>query len=334
MKKLVSIIVPVYNEEKNIRPMVEQLMDAMRQCEDRYDYEIIFRDNASKDKTLEELRRVAAENKRVKVIENARNYGHDILKDTFSGRVSGDVVISIAGDLQEPPELIPEFLKWYEAGYEVVCGQKVGSEEGKVKYSLRKLFYSIIDRFSDIPQYRNISGITLTSRRIRELMWQSRCDIPIRFFLADLGCEIKLIPYQQRKRQYGKSSYNVWRYLTFSIESLIATSNKPLRVATVLGVCMSALSFLVGLVYLIIKLIFWHRFSAGTAPILIGMFFLGSVQLFFIGLLGEYVGNVLNKVRPKTPPIVKELINFDGEDPYLIRSVEQKKTEEALQEQL
>ena len=171
-----------------------------------------------------------------------------------------------------------------------------------------------------------MSGIVLTSRRIRDLMWQCNCDIMMRYFLADLGCEIKLIPYQQRKRQNGKSSYNVWRSLAFSIDALIATSTKPLRIATVLGVMMSFLSFLVGVTYLIYKLVFWDKFDTGTAPVLIGVFFLGSIQLFFIGLLGEYIGSILNKVRPKYPPIVKELINFEGEDPYLIQHKESDNT--------
>ena len=144
-----------------------------------------------------------------------------------------------------------------------------------------------------------------------------------RYALADLGCEVKFIPYRQHKRQHGRSSYNIWRSLTFSIDSLIATSTKPLRIATLLGLGMSACSFLIGVFYLIRKLILWDMFTAGTAPILIGMFFLGSVQLFFIGLLGEYVGTVLKKVRPKSPPIVRELINFDAvDDLYLIRGAE------------
>ena len=321
MKKI-SILVPCYNEEKNIAPMARALTDIMRQYDGKYNYEIVFRDNASMDSSMEVLRSLASEDSHIKVISNARNYGASYRKDTFNRRVSGDARILIPCDFQEPPELIPEFIQWWERGYEAVCGQKISSQEGQIKYGLRSVFYKLIGAFSNHPQPRHMSGIVLVSKRIHELKWKSDNDESMRYFLTDIGCNIKLIPYEQQKRRSGKSSYNVWRYLSFAIESMISTSTAPLRIATVVGFLMSAISFVVGMFYLIVKLVWWYRFPAGTAPLLIGLFFLGSIQLLFIGIVGEYVGNILRKVTPNNPPLVKELLNFDNadEDPYLIRN--------------
>ena len=320
MKKI-SILVPCYNEENNVKPMVEVLTSIMEEYRNKYEYEIILRDNASTDKTQRIMRQLATDDKRIKVIVNSRNYGVNASKNTYKGRVSGDVVISIPCDFQEPPELIPKFISWWEKGYEAVCGQKTASKEGKIKYSFRQIYYSIIDKFSEIPQYRNMSGIVLVSRRIFDLSAQY-CDVPMRYFLADIGCDVKLIQYEQQKRRAGKSSYNIWRYLSFAVYSLTSVSTTPLRLVSVVGFVMSFFSFLAGLVYLVFKLIWWNRFVAGTAPMLIGIFFLGSIQMFFIGVVGEYVGITLRKVSKSSPPLVKELINFDNpdNDPYLFRS--------------
>ena len=322
MKKI-SILVPCFNEEKNIKPMAEALTEQMSLFADRYEYEIIFRDNASKDNSVGIFREIASQDSHIKVIVNARNYGISREKNSFIGRVSGDVIITIPCDFQEPPELLPKFIEYWEMGYEAVCGQKTSSKEGRFKYGLRQIFYKIIDTLSTTPQYRNMSGITLLSRRIWDLKVQYNPGMAARYFLADLGCDIKLIQYEQQKRKSGKSSYNLWRYLSFAIDSLISTSRVPLRFATVSGVLMSMDTFVTGIVYLIYKLIYWQRFTAGTAPILISSLFVGSVLLFFIGIVGEYVGAILQKVSDKNPPVVKELINFDGfdDDPLYIKKV-------------
>lgn len=320
MKKI-SILVPCYNEEANIEPMSSCITNIMEQYAEKYKYEIIFRDNASEDKSLDIMRSLARKDKHIKVIANARNYGTNVKKDTFFGRVSGDAIIEIACDFQEPPEMIPEFIYWWEKGYEAVCGQKTSSKEGKMKYKLRQIFYNIIDKFSEIPQYRNISGIVLLSRRLYDMSMQYN-DVYLRYFLADIGCDVKLIRYEQQKRRSGKSSYNMWRYLSFAVYSLTSVSTAPLRMASVLGFCMSFLSFLIGMIYLIYKLVYWENFVVGTAPMVIGVFFLGSVILFFIGVVGEYVGITLRTVQKQSPPIVKELINFENveKDPYLFCS--------------
>lgn len=318
MKK-VSIAVPCYNEVGNVREMAETLTDIMRKLP--YEYEIIFTDNCSTDGTKDILRELASKDKHIKVLMNSRNYG---VVDGRSDRntlkyVTGDVFIGIACDFQEPPELIPEFLACWEQGYKVVCGQKTGSEEGKIKYACRHLYYGIIRNLSSIPQYEHISGITLFDKEILERYAKTDHDFQFRFAIADMGYEVKLIQYKQRARKSGKSSYNVWRYLSFAINSLVTTSAAPIRIMTVVGLGLSFLSFVIGFVYLVMKLIWWQNFQTGTAPILIGMFFLGSVQIFFLGIIGEYVGEILNRVS-KTPDVVTtEEINFEEQ------SVEEKR---------
>lgn len=308
--KKVSIFVPCYNEVGNVKPMADTLTEIMQKLP--YDYEIIFTDNCSTDGTKEILRSLAAQDQRIKVLMNNRNYGTDGRSDRNAlTYVTGDVLISIACDFQEPPELIPEFIKYWEQGYKVVCGQKTGSKESKIKYACRSLFYKLINGLSDIPQYEHISGIELKDKEVLKEYMKSDYDLGFRFALADMGYEVKLIQYEQQARRSGKSSYNVWRYLTFAINSMISTSSAPLRLMTVAGFFMSIVSFIIGMVYLVLKLVLWHSFQTGMAPILIGMFFLGSVQLFFLGIIGEYIGVVLRKVSRNPDVILSEKINFD-----------------------
>lgn len=312
MGKKISINVPCYNEEDNVKPMAEALTQIMQSLD--YDYEIIFRDNCSTDATKVRLRELAAADQHIKVIMYNRNYGAG-----GRGRCkclsynTGDVIIMIACDFQEPPELLPEFIKYWEQGYKVVAGQKTGSKEGKIKFFLRHVYYKIIDVFSDVPQYEHMSGILLYDREVLNEFLKIDEDIVPRNALADMGYEVKLIQYVQEKRRSGKSSYNVWRYLNFALNGLVNTSTAPLRLMTVTGFCMSVASFILGIFYLIMKLTVWYRFPAGVAPILIGMLFLGSVQLLFMGVLGEYIGAILRKVSRQPDVIVSELLNIDGD---------------------
>lgn len=311
MKKL-SIMVPCYNEEGNVRQMAKTLVDIMEPL--NYQYEIIFTDNCSKDNTRNILRELAAQNKQIKVLLNNRNYGMDGRSARNSQKyASGDAIIGIACDFQEPPELIPEFIKYWEQGYKVVAGQKTASKEGKIKYFLRHMYYKIMNVFSEVPQYDHMSGIVLYDREILEEILKVDDDIILRNALADMGYDVKLIQYVQENRRSGKSSFNVWRYLSFALNSLVNTSTAPLRLMTVSGFCMAVVSFLMGVFYLIMKLTVWYRFSAGMAPVLIGMLFLGSVQLLFMGVLGEYIGVILRKVSRRPDVILREKINFDEE---------------------
>lgn len=312
MRKKISINVPCFNEENNVKPMAETLTRIMQSLD--YDYEIIFRDNCSTDATKEHLRELAAADQHIKALLYNRNYGAGGRGRRMRlGYCTGDVIISIACDFQEPPELLPQFIEYWEQGYKVVAGQKTGSKEGKIKYFLRHVYYKIMDAFSDVPQYEHMSGIMLYDREVLDEILKIDEDIILRNALADMGYEIKLIQYVQEKRRSGKSSYNVWRYLNFALNSLVNTSTAPLRLMTVAGFCMSVISFLLGVFYFIMKLTLWYRFPAGMAPVLIGMLFLGSVQLLFMGVLGEYIGAILRKVSRQPDVIVSEKLNL-GED--------------------
>lgn len=313
MRKKISINVPCYNEKHNVKPMAEALTKVMQTLD--YDYEIIFRDNCSTDGTKEHLRELAAADKHVKAIILNRNYGTGGRGRRMRlGYCTGDVIVNIPCDFQEPPELIPEFIQYWEQGYKVVAGQKIGSKEGKIKYFLRHLYYKIMNAFSEVPQYEHMSGIMVYDREILNELCKIDEDIVLRNALADMGYEVKLIQYVQEKRRSGKSSYNVWRYLSFALNSLVNTSTAPLRLMTVLGFCMAVISFILGIVYTIMKLTLWYRFSAGVAPVLIGMLFLGSVQLLFMGVLGEYIGVILRKVSRQPDVMVSEFLNIDRDE--------------------
>lgn len=313
LRKKITINVPCYNEEDNVKPMAETLTHIMQTLD--YDYEIIFKDNCSTDATKERIREIASADKHIKAIMLNRNYGTGGRGRRMRlGYCTGDVIVNIACDFQEPPELIPEFIKYWEQGYKVVAGQKTGSREGKVKYFLRHLYYKIMDAFSEVPQYDHMSGILVYDREVLDEILKIDEDIVLRNALADMGYEVKLIQYVQEKRRSGKSSYNVWRYLTFALNSLVNTSTAPLRLMTVMGFCMAVISFILGIVYTIMKLTIWYRFSAGVAPMLIGMLFLGSVQLLFMGVLGEYIGVILRKVSRQPDVIVSDFVNMDDDD--------------------
>ncbi|MBE5916754.1 MAG: glycosyltransferase [Pseudobutyrivibrio ruminis] len=309
----ISILVPCYNEEENVVSVAEEITRIMTTKLTGYEYEIIFRDNASTDNTVVMLRRLASKDNHIKVIVNSRNYGVFPDNNTFLGKISGNICIGVPCDLQDPLEIIVELVEWYEKGYEVVAGQKISSEEGVIKYGFRQLYYKILQFFSERKRVANISGSILMSKRIYEIYNSGYKFQMFDTFAADCGIEIKTVPYRQKKREHGKSSYNLARSFNYSINGLIQTSIKPIRIATVLGTIFSSVSFVAGLVYFILKIIFWKMFPAGTTPILLGMFFIGSIQLLFLGLIGEYVGQIYKLTTPSNPAVVSELINFDDE---------------------
>lgn len=311
MNKL-SIVVACYNEEGNVEELTSRIKNVMKEEKD-YEYEIIFADNNSQDKTQDVLRKLASEDERVKIILNSRNYGPMRSPKNAFRHITGDVVLLIAADLQDPPELIPTFLRKWEEGYKLVYGRKTSSDEGKIKYAFRSLFYNIINSFSDTKQYKHISGMWLNDREAIEALMKADEDTEYRYLLPELGFDIAFVDYKQNKRKSGKSSYNFRRYFGFAMESLVSTSTAPLRVATIFGLITAAISFFVGILYFIYKLVYWDDFSVGTAPLVIGIFFFGSVQLVFTGIIGEYIGAILRKVSYRIPVMEKELINFDKE---------------------
>lgn len=313
MKKI-SICVPCYNEEKNIEDAYERITYVMKGLV-RYEYEIIFADNASTDSSAEILRQLAGQDKRVKVIFNYRNYGPTRSGKNVTFRATGDAVIGVPCDLQEPPEMIPQFVEEWEKGNLIVWGQKTKSKENPIKYFLRSIYYKIIKNFSDVPQYEQTTAFGITDRTVYDLVKElNEPDMAIRHLVAELGYPVKLIPYTQERRKKGKSSYNIWRYLDFALNSLVSTSKVPLRLTTIFGAICSAISFLMGIIYLIYKLIRWDTFSAGMAPLIIAVFFLASVQIFSIGMIGEYVGVILTKVTKRPLVLERECLNFEEDE--------------------
>lgn len=311
MKK-VSLCVPCYNEEQNVNRAYEKLTEIMKKLP-QYDYEIIFEDNASTDSTQQQLRHLAYKDKHVKVIINTRNFGPSRSGKNCCFNATGDVIISIACDLQNPVNLIPEFLKYWEDGYLVIMGQKIQSKESKVKYFCRKLFYSIISSCSDIPQIPQITGFGAIDANVYQKVYEmNEPNMSIRHILAELGYEIKLIPYTQEIRQYGKSSYNLSRSFDFAITSLVNTSRFPIRFLTIIGCFGVLISFILNVIYFAFNLISGKN-VINFLTILLFIFFIGTMQLFFMGLIGEYLSSVLTKVTVRNIVIEKERINFGNE---------------------
>ena len=309
--KKISIVVPCYNEEQNVEPLYCTLRKELESLE-KYEWEIIFSDNASTDGTANILRELAKQDMRVKVIINLKNYGPARSSKNAMFHASGDAVIHLASDFQEPPELIHLFLAAWEDGYDVVWGQKLKRDEGVVRDLCRRIYYEIIGDLSSDKQYKQVTGFGLYSREVVEMVKATEeQEMSLRHLIPQLGYDVKLIPYEQPPRREGKSSYNLRRYFNFAITSLVTTSKVPLRLATLIGLFSAALSFGVCLFYFIYKLLHWSTFSAGMAPLVIGIFFLGSVQLVFIGVIGEYIGVLFDKASKRPLVIEKETINME-----------------------
>lgn len=308
--KHISVMTPCYNEEGNIRNIynaVKAQFDKLPQ----YTYEHIFIDNYSTDNSRHILRELAQQDKNVKVILNARNFGPNRSGTYGMLQGSGDALICIVCDLQDPPEMIPTFLEKWEEGYKVVLGQKTKSKENPVMFAIRKLYYKIMERISEAEHLTNVTGYGLFDKEVLEMIkWIDDPDPYIRGLVPQLGYKWCLVEYTQQERVFGKSSYNFSRYFDFAITGMTHVSKRPLRIVTMFGIIMSMISFLLALVYLMIKLFNWDKFDAGTAPILIGMFLLGSVQLACIGVIGEYIGAILTKVTKRPMVVEEERINF------------------------
>jgi len=310
MKRLITIMTPCFNEEGNIEELHRRISAVMSSLP-QYDYEHLLIDNASTDRTQELLREIAASNKRVKVIINQRNFGH--IRSPYHAflQASGDAVIVMVSDLQDPPEMIPEYLKKWEEGYKVILGQKIGSSESGIMFTLRKLYYSIVNRLSDVELIQNVTGAGLYDRDVVEQLRALDDPCPyVRGLVSELGYPVARIPFHQPRRKSGITKNN-W-YILYDMAMLGFTSHSkvPLRLAAMVGFAMAIVSLMVALVYMIYKLLFWNSFPLGSAPVVIGIFFFSSVQLFFIGIIGEYIGAIHGRLQKRPLVIEKERINF------------------------
>lgn len=313
MKKI-SILIPCYNEEDNVRPMSKAIADLFEGELSNYDYELVFIDNDSKDKTRQLLREICSENKHIKAILNAKNFGQ--FNSPYYGilQTTGDCTISMVCDFQDPIELIPKYIKEWEAGYKIVIGIKTSSKENPLVYRLRTIYYNLIKRYSNVEQIEHFTGSGLYDREFVEILRNLNDPTPfLRGIVAEFGYKIKKIPYEQPQRRAGKTKNNFYSLYDAAMLSFTSYTKIGLRLATFLGLIIGVASFAIAVVYLVMKLIFWSDFSAGMAPVLIGMFFLGSVQLFFLGFLGEYILSMNQRIINRPLVIEAERINFDSD---------------------
>ncbi|TRV11685.1 MAG: glycosyltransferase [Microcystis wesenbergii Mw_MB_S_20031200_S109] len=309
MKKI-TVMTPCYNEEGNIEDLYLRVKEVFNHLPN-YEYEHLFIDNASQDKTVDELKIIAQKDPGVKVIVNARNFGP--VRSGYYGILQcyGDAVIPIVADLQDPPELILEFVKKWEEGYKVVKAFKTPMKEGAFFYFARQIFYYLMDSLSDIKITRNFTGFGLYDRKVIDVLREINDPYPyFRGLIEELGFESFSFEYQQQRRKRGISSYNFYRYYSEAMLGITSHSQVPLRLATMLGFALSLLSLVVALGYLIAKLLFWDYFPLGTAPIMVGLFLLASVQLFFIGIIGEYIGLMHMRILKRPLVVERERINF------------------------
>ena len=310
-KKLVSIVTPCYNEEDNVEELHTQITQIMWELPE-YDYELIYIDNASTDGTIMILRRLAAADKRVKVILNARNFGH--IRSPYYGllQARGDAVILMASDFQDPPHLIKEFIKKWERGYKIVMGVKSRSKETWFLYALRSLYYRILARLSDIRLVSNFTGFGLYDQHVVEVLRKLDDPYPyLRGLVADIGFDAAQIEFTQPARKRGISKNNFYTLFDMAMLGLANNTKVPLRLAIMFGFLVASISFAVGLFYLLYKLFNWQSFEVGLAPLVVGLSFLGGVQLIFLGIIGEYVGAIYTQVLHRPLVIEKERINFD-----------------------
>ncbi|MDO4295251.1 MAG: glycosyltransferase family 2 protein [bacterium] len=310
MKKI-SVMIPCYNEEENVLPISEAVIDIITRELPQYDYELLFIDNDSKDHTRELLRGLCASNPKVRAIFNAKNFGQ--FNSPYYGmlQTTGDCVICMVCDFQDPVELIPTYVHEWEKGYKIVIGIKTSSQENKLMYALRTCYYRIIKKLSNVEQIEHFTGSGLYDRDFIEILRKLDDPTPfLRGIVAELGYRRKEIPYEQPKRRAGKTKNNFFTLFDAAMLSVTSYTKAGLRLATLFGSACSVISMLVGLVYLVMKLIYWDRFPAGMAPVLIGMCFLGSVQIFFIGLLGEYIMSINARVMKRPLVVEEERLNF------------------------
>ena len=314
-RKTISVMIPCYNEEDNARAIYEAVRDELGKSCPAYDYEILFIDNRSQDRTREIIRGICAEDKHVKAIFNVKNFGQFNSPYHAMLQTSGDCTITMCADFQDPPEMIPRFIQAWEEGYRIVIGRKTKSRENPFVYWLRGQYYKLIKKMSSTEQIEQFTGFGLYDKSFIQTLRDLHDPTPfIRGIVAELGPERKEIEYEQPKRRAGKTHNNWYTLYDAAMLSFTSYTKAGLRLATFFGFIVAGLSFLIGLFYLVAKLLFWNRFSAGYAPTMIAVFFMGGIQLAFLGFLGEYVMAINTRVMNRPLVVEEERINFDDED--------------------
>jgi len=310
MKKI-SILVPCYNEQDNVIPISKAIMEQVTNNLSNYDYELVFIDNCSTDNTRALLREICKKNPKIKAIFNARNFGQ--FNSPYHGmtQLDGDCVITLCCDFQDPVELIPEFVKKWENGAKIVAGIKTQSDENKLVRFLRTCYYKLIQKMSHVEQIEHFTGFGLYDKSFIDVLRNLHDPTPfLRGIVAELGFKRVNLPYHQAKRKAGKTHNNWYSLFDAAMLSFTSYTKVGLRFATIGGFIAASLSFIIALVYTIYKFIHWKTFNAGIAPLVIGVFFIGALQLFFIGFLGEYIMSMNNRIMNRPLVIEEERINF------------------------
>ena len=312
MMKKISIMVPCYNEEDNVVPLSQALIQMFEKDLPQYDYDILFIDNDSTDTTRVKLRQLCKENKKIKAIFNAKNFGQ--FNSPYYGilQTDGDCTIPVCADFQDPIDVIPRLVAEWEKGYKIVCAVKTSSKENKIMYFLRSCYYKIIKKMSSAEQIEHFTGFGLYDKSFVQVLRDLKDPIPfIRGIVGELGFKKTEIEYTQAQRRAGKTHNNFFTLYDAAMLSFTSYTKMGLRLATFLGVICGGISVVVAIVYLILKLIYWDRFTAGMVPLILLVSFLGSLQLFFIGLMGEYIISINQRVMNRPLVIEEERINFD-----------------------
>lgn len=310
MKKI-SIVTGCYNEEENLPELYKQLMEVVNELEGKYTYEIIIADNNSSDRSPQILRELAMKNKNVKVILNSRNFGPDRSGYNATMQAYGDAVVTMASDLQNPPSMIKDFIEKWEQGYKIVMTVKTGSKETFIFYFLRTLYYKALTALSNVNLVPHFTGFGLYDQLVIEMLRDLQDPYPyFRGLIADIGFEPAIIEFMQPARKHGKSKSNILYLYEEAMLGITSYTKVPLRLATIIGFISAVISFLIGIFYLVYKLVFWNSFSVGTAPVTIGLFFFASIQLIFLGVIGEYISMIYIHVLNRPLVYEKERINF------------------------
>ena len=312
-KKKISVVTSCLNEAQNLPELYERVKAVFEKLP-QYDWELIVADNKSTDGSRDVLRDLAKADRRVKVIFNTRNFGHIRSPINAFYRASGDAVVNMCSDLQEPPELIGEFIRKWEEGYKVVCGVKPKSRENPLMFMLRRLYYKAIALCSDTKQIQNFTGFGLFDRRFVDAF--KALDDPYPYFrglIGDIGYDWAQVPFVQEKRKRGKTKNNFFSLYDMAMTGFVNHTKMPLRLASFTGFFVAFVSLLVASAYFVMKLTHWDTFNLGLAPLVIGLFFFSAVQLIFIGIIGEYLGAVWTQVRHRPPVVEEELLNFEND---------------------
>ena len=310
MNKLISIVTPCFNEKDNIDELCTRIAATMSTL--NYRYEHIFIDNCSTDGTIKKIKEIAAKDNKVKLIVNVRNFGH--IKSPYHAllQAHGDACILIASDLQDPPEMIKDFIEKWEAGFNTILAIKPESKESPLMFLVRKVYYKLITKISEVPLVQNATGAGLFDRKVIEILRKINDPYPyFRGLVCEIGGPIATVPFTQPRRARGITKNNFFTLFDLAMLGITNHSKVPLRLMTMAGFSISMLSLLVAIGFLVAKLIFWSSFQLGIAPLVIGLFFFCSILTFFMGILGEYIGSIHTQIRNMPLVIEAERVNFD-----------------------